>query len=459
MAHFARRRGSARGGVFYGSRYLEDQKEVYEKHLEEQLNEGNSAYSKASKKAKKLRDCLMTVAEKVCDNEYSEKQLGGPNQIMKLSDAELRDFIIQNFYTQRQSMTETIAKLQKLYTEAKAERDSISQQFLQTEQKLKEAEARINDLEYAIEHSVPLQPVQAQNSEVSSEDCSETSQDPSPEVVPTDLPEVADPSSSSESNIVMMNGRPFDLAQVRKSLDVYQMGVLKVMGNFGCNDTSDIIAKAQEVSDISKEGKVRDALSNLKENGLVQDMKHPVLSNGVLNYLSEVGKAMFEYVYRKKPVIDEMSRIQKMHDNYDHGYYIKYTCKVLEKQGYTNVCMDAHKNAIQVVNGKTYIPDIIAEYNGRKTFWEVERGNHHDSDFFEKLDKAAVVSGGTVYVIGDSNETKTHLKEQINKYFTKKMKEKSKMSFEIVLGTYSELNRRGLVNNVANHYKIGQNKT
>lgn len=452
MSHLNRMVRRSRRGAYSRSRFLDDQKEVYEKHLEEQLNEGNTAYSKASKRASKLRDCLMTVAEKVCDNEYSEKQLGGPNQVMKLSDAELRDFIIQNFYTQRQNMTDTISKLQQSYIQAKTERDDISQRFLQTEQKLKEAEARINDLEYAIQHSAPVTALEKTSSEMSSEDVQDSQLEQSVD------PIVSQEGAESVDNIVMMDGNPYDLSQIKKTMDVYQMGVLRLMGTKGCNETSDILETAMQTSDFTNDGQARNALKSLKESGIVQDMKHPVLPNGALNYLTEVGKAMFTFVYRKKPVIDEMSRIRKMHDNYDHGYYIKHTAKALEESGYSNVCMDNHQNCIEIATGKRYVPDIIAEFNGRKTFWEVERGNHHDSDFFEKMDKAAVATGGIVYIIADNKATKKHLNEQINKYAKEKRIQKSKINFEIYLGTLQELKDGRLINDMGNRHQIGPSK-
>ena len=108
-----------RPGSNYRRRPLRNQDEVYQKHLEEQVDESNSALSKASGKAKKLRDMMMTIAEKLCDEEYSEKQLGGPNQIFKLSDEELRDFIIQNCYEQRRNLMANIKELQKMYKKKK----------------------------------------------------------------------------------------------------------------------------------------------------------------------------------------------------------------------------------------------------------------------------------------------------------------------------------------------------
>ena len=153
--------------------------------------------------------------------------------------------------------------------------------------------------------------------------------------------------------------------------------------------------------------------------------------------LTDVGKARFKKLYQKNPCLDEMSRIIKMHDNIDHGYLIKYTAKALEAGGHENVCMDSKVNRIDIGNGLSYTPDITADFQGRKTFWEVERGNHHDQEFFKKMDKAALTTGGEIRIVVDKNTTKAHVLSQANKYA--EMKRKSKTNLTIVVGTLTEL--------------------
>lgn len=439
---------------------MRNQGEVYEKHLEEQVNEGNSALSKAEGKAKKLRSCLMEVAEKVCDNEYSNKQLGGPNQVMKLSDTELRDFIIQNFYDQRTNMMDKQSKLQVLYKSAVKDKETISQGYLKLKQEKEELEKRVADLEYEIQHMVTVSP-SASGPSAGEKSIQEDSQSHSGSflgyVSDSQQSDGVDEETVSESisNIVTIDAVPYDLNQIRQKMDQYQNIMLKVLGDKGSNETGDIIDDCFETGEFSNEARVRRTLGLLKDNGLVGDRKHPAQSNAQLNFLTELGQKMYEYIYKKKPCKDEIHKLCAMHDNIDHAYCIKQTCKLLEKINYTNICMDNSKNVFEVAHGKRYVPDIVAEFNGRKTFWEVERGNHHDADFFEKLDKAAVVTGGCVYVIGDNSETKEHLKSQINKYILEKRKEKSKVSFDIYLGTIAEINNSIIFQNVQNRFHVG----
>lgn len=456
----------ARRGSLFGRRssFINDQNEVYEKHLEQQVDEGNSALSKASSKAKKLRSCLTAVAEKVCDSEYGDMQLGGPNEIIKYSDTELRDFIIKNYYKQRESMTSTIAKLQKAYLQTKSERDSISKQLLQTEQRLKEAEARITDLEYELQHSVSVPSNDMTNLSSESDETAlsddEVDYSDIPDIaLPPEPPEIDEPDMDEalthDSNIVIMNGKPHDISQVRRTMDIQQNTVLKVMGEQGINEVSELVEYCLKLEEFSSEAKIRATINKMIKNEIISTQKHPVLSNGQLLSLSDLGKEIFMNTYKKKPCTDEIHRIVKMHDNIDHGYYIKYMAKALEESNYTNVCMDAEKNSIPIGAGKRYVPDIVAEFNGRKTFWEVERGNHHDADFFEKMDKAAVATGGTVYVIGDNAKTKEHLLKQVQAYAQKKRKEKSKVHFVIYVGTLNDFKTGRLLQERENRIPIG----
>ena len=429
---------------------LQDQQDVYQKHLEEQVVEGNSALGKATSRAKKLRDCLSAVAEKVCDSEYGDMQLGGPNQIAKYSDTELRDFIINNYYSQKSEMTKTIHQLQTLYTQTKSERDDISKQLIQTRQKLKEAEARISNLEYEIQHSsfsAPSEPSEKAVNldetdvpEISLNDFADTPDDfdfPEPPEPDFDNEPTATSVASNDDSIVVMDGEPYDLNDVRKTMDILQNTLLKVLGEKGFNETNDILEYAVSLNEFSSRTQATTTLGKLKESHIVQTQKHPVLSNGMLWSLTDLGKAMFKKLYQKNPCLDEMSRVIKMHDNIDHGYLIKYTAKALEAGGHENVCMDSKVNRIDIGNGLSYTPDITADFQGRKTFWEVERGNHHDQEFFKKMDKAALTTGGEIRIVVDKNTTKAHVLSQANKYA--EMKRKSKTNLTIVVGTLTEL--------------------
>ena len=85
-------------------------KQVVEQHMSEQIREYNEALSASQSKIKTLKGCLNTIAEKVCDGEYGDNQLGGKNKIMALSDYELRDFIINNYNKQRNDFTNSMIK-------------------------------------------------------------------------------------------------------------------------------------------------------------------------------------------------------------------------------------------------------------------------------------------------------------------------------------------------------------
>lgn len=192
----------SRPGSNYRRRPLRNQDEVYQKHLEEQVDESNSALNKASGKAKKLRDMMMTVAEKLCDEEYSEKQLGGPNQIFKLSDEELRDFIIQNCYEQRRNLMANIKELQKMYAQEKKDKEVLAQDIIRLKQENKDLNKQIENMEYSIAHtpsarqSSPSPAEQRQEVQASVEPSENPSQEDLNDLIP------------DQSQIVVIDGEP-----------------------------------------------------------------------------------------------------------------------------------------------------------------------------------------------------------------------------------------------------------
>ena len=82
-----------------------------------QINRIEKEYREAQSRAKSLRKNLETIAEKTCNFKYAIKQLGGPNEIFKMSDGQLRDFIITNIIEQKQEFMQNIRELQQLYLE------------------------------------------------------------------------------------------------------------------------------------------------------------------------------------------------------------------------------------------------------------------------------------------------------------------------------------------------------
>lgn len=528
-------------------------KQVVEQHMSEQLREYNEALSASQSKIKTLKSCLNTIAEKVCDGEYGDNQLGGKNKIMALSDYELRDFIINNYNKQRNNFTNSMIKMQQLCAQERADKTKYANSMLKLEEENQSLKAQVNNLEYELQ--IAKSQLSSMQASITSQQSfqpnySETSYD-------NDFDEEPDISykqnnskknnnqnnnqnsnhsnnnknrSTSEQtaviqqnqsnrqnqqqnkqnnqgskqnqqnkpqkqqsnsqalaqkvaqkamaknskiqqnaqnnnqggNVVFQDGQPFDIEKVLQRTDMLQREIIRIMGETGLNETKEIQAECLTQGKFTNTNKFREVLKLCKDNNLITETKNPVALRNqlVLNSLSDLGKVVYKRLFKKQPVVDEMTNIIRMHDNLIHGYNIKDTVTTLEGLGYLNVCMDAQKNAVKLPGGSTYIPDVVAEVvnandkKRMKTYWEIELGNHHNNDFFDKLEKAAKVTK-EVTIIVDKVDTKEHVAKQINDFGMNIKKQNKQITLVVYLGTLKELKDTQLFNNETNKFKIG----
>lgn len=526
-------------------------KQVVEQHMSEQLREYNEALSASQSKIKTLKSCLNTIAEKVCDGEYGDNQLGGKNKIMALSDYELRDFIINNYNKQRNNFTNSMIKMQQLCAQERADKTKYANNMLKLEEENQSLKAQVNNLEYELQiakSQLSSMQVNLASQQLLQPDYSETSYDndfdEEPDIsfkqnnskknnnqnnnhsnnnknrstseqtaviqqnqsnrqnqqqnkqnnqgnrqtqqIQQNKPQkqqsnsqalaqkvaqkaIAKNSKSQQNgqnnqggNVVFQDGQPFDIEKVLQRTDMLQREIIRIMGETGLNETKEIQAECLTQGKFTNTNKFREVLKLCKDNNLITETKNPVALRNqlVLNSLSDLGKVVYKRLFKKQPVVDEMTNIIRMHDNLIHGYNIKDTVTTLEGLGYLNVCMDAQKNAVKLPGGSTYIPDVVAEVvnandkKRMKTYWEIELGNHHNNDFFDKLEKAAKVTK-EVTIIVDKVDTKEHVAKQINDFGMNIKKQNKQITLVVYLGTLKELKDTQLFNNETNKFKIG----
>lgn len=537
-------------------------KQVVEQHMSEQLREYNEALSASQSKIKTLKSCLNTIAEKVCDGEYGDNQLGGKNKIMALSDYELRDFIINNYNKQRNNFTNSMIKMQQLCAQERADKTKYANSMLKLEEENQSLKAQVNNLEYELQiaksqlssmqaslasqqsfqpsysdtsydddfdeepdisykqnnskknnnqsdnqnnnYSSNInksqnnknkgssgQPVGTQQNQSNRQNQQQNKQNNQgnrqTQQIQQNKPQkqqsnsqalaqkvaqkaMAKNSKSQQNtqnnnqggNVVFQDGQPFDIEKVLQRTDMLQREIIRIMGETGLNETKEIQAECLTQGKFTNTNKFREVLKLCKDNNLITETKNPVALRNqlVLNSLSDLGKVVYKRLFKKQPVVDEMTNIIRMHDNLIHGYNIKDTVTTLEGLGYLNVCMDAQKNAVKLPGGSTYIPDVVAEVvnandkKRMKTYWEIELGNHHNNDFFDKLEKAAKVTK-EVTIIVDKVDTKEHVAKQINDFGMNIKKQNKQITLVVYLGTLKELKDTQLFNNETNKFKIG----
>lgn len=373
--------------------------------------------------AKKLRADMEMIAERICDNEFAKKQLGGKNRLYSLKDSELRDFIIKNHLTQKEESTALIKDSITLYFNEKNEKEKLAKTLLQLRQQ--QNNATINTT-----NNRPFKNLAT--------------------IAPETAPEVATDeqiSFSQQDSIIIIDGEAFDVEDTSKSLDVYHEAIIKVIGEKGFSESKDIYNTVKELTHC-QETTIKNKLAELVSQKIMQiePTSTPIRKTLNLYSLSLLGKSIYQKMTNLKPVICEKDRLIQQHASIRHAYCIKDTASLLEDLGYQNVSIDSSKNSITISSNQRYVPDIIGYTSGQATYWEVELAHHTDMDFFEKLTKAAKVSN-TVYIIAPDVKTSKKLKEQVNRYIQYLVKSDFTMKQTVYLGTMSQLQQRNIFSN------------
>lgn len=157
-----------------------------------------------------------------------------------------------------------------------------------------------------------------------------------------------------------------------------------------------------------------------------------------------LGRRVFEEIFKKSPVETEVRRLTRENASAEHGYLIQDTMTILQKEfGYKQLCIDRKQNTMELRNGKKYIPDIKATFNG--TNWdyiEIERGTHTQKDFNEKLDKMLMVTR-TFHFVSQNQEMLDKVIEKTNKWVEERgIENLKKIGLTIKFSTITHLSKR-----------------
>lgn len=130
--------------------------------------------------------------------------------------------------------------------------------------------------------------------------------------------------------------------------------------------------------------------------------------------LTDVGVRIYMDRYRKQPVETEYQKIVREHENAEHGYTIKDVVQILQDTGkYRSVSMSRKGNALRLNDGRTCIPDIVCCLSNGVEYYEVECGNHHQSDFNEKCNKLKSITQSLFFVSPNRETVDKKMRPQI----------------------------------------------
>lgn len=175
------------------------------------------------------------------------------------------------------------------------------------------------------------------------------------------------------------------------------MEIIRIIGEYGYSEKpiiQDTVMKNKEIKTSSSS--IQIAITSLVQLNVIiaQQIYTPLRPKMSLLNLTSIGQKVFKVKFNKPPVISEMEKIMKEHDNFEHGYGIKDLSTVLAaKKVYTDISI-TNRPGIVIDNkyNVRYVPDVKAKYRNTEIYFEYERGTHTQKDFEAKIDKMLAVT-------------------------------------------------------------------
>lgn len=202
--------------------------------------------------------------------------------------------------------------------------------------------------------------------------------------------------------------------------------ILYAIGNDGYSKYQDIENSIVERKPEMARPTIRKAASEIEGAAILTHEKIllPLKPISIIYRLSDIGVRLYVDHFGKKPVVSEVEKIIAEHDNVEHGYGILDVASMLTEKGWYDEVSAFNRVAHKVKLGnKSYIPDIYAEKDGQKEYFEYERGLHTQADFNEKCNKMVQVTRVVNFIAPNMDVLKKALKPKIDAWANKRGQE------------------------------------
>lgn len=237
-----------------------------------------------------------------------------------------------------------------------------------------------------------------------------------------------------------------DISHIRDELKPIQWEILKAIVESGVSEMS----KAKLVVNklVVDDG---NPISPDKANRLIKHMvtldifNQTKINTGMRWFwilrLTEVGQKLYIEKYRRTPVETDYQKVIREHGNAEHGYTILDVAQILSDTGkYRSVSTSRKGNTLRLSEDRTCIPDIVCCLPNAVEYYEVECGNHHQSDFNDKCDKLKCITQNLFFVAPNKETVEKKLKPQIEAWIKARGRSQLQLSGVVVyLTSISEL--------------------
>ncbi len=215
------------------------------------------------------------------------------------------------------------------------------------------------------------------------------------------------------------NFKIVDIGALKKSMTPLMWQYVKTVGETGLTEYSEIRAEIGKRSEKKfSDSTVYNAHNGLVAAGVITGEKIKCGNRWFLGIeLTQIGSQIFTEEFGKAPAESEMRVLIREHDNVHHGYAIKDVARLLTDTGkYKSVSTRRKANTIILDPTRRCIPDIVACGDGVIDYYEVDCGNHLQSDFNDKCNKLKAVTKNLYFVAPTRDDMLDKLKGQIEKW-------------------------------------------
>lgn len=215
------------------------------------------------------------------------------------------------------------------------------------------------------------------------------------------------------------NFKVVDMEQVKSTMTDLMWTYLRVVGEKGLTEYPEIKMTINEVSRKKiSDSTIYNAHNSLLSSGIITAEKIRTGSRWFLGVeLTQLGTQIYMEEFGKAPTEAEMRALIREHDNVRHGYAIKDASRILSDTGrYKSVSTRRRTNTINLDGGRRCIPDIVCCGDGIIDYYEVDCGNHRQSEFEDKCNKLKAVTKNLYFITPTREDMFDKLKPQIEKW-------------------------------------------
>lgn len=233
--------------------------------------------------------------------------------------------------------------------------------------------------------------------------------------------EVETVSKSKTVTKKQQNFKVVDVGKIKEAMTELMWSYLYVVGNSGLTEYPEI--KAEIIGSTEKkvsDSAIYNAHNGLLASGIITAEKISAGSRWFLGIeLTQLGIQIYIEKYGKPPMESEMKALIREHDNLRHGYAIKDASRILSDIGkYKSISTRRRGNAINLGDGKRCIPDIVCCGDGIIDYYEVDCGNHRQSEFEDKCNKLKAITKNLYFIAPTREDMLDKLKPQLEKWIS-----------------------------------------